>query len=123
MTTPQAPIGSGFDSASTAAEVIKRGDLGGKTAIVTGFYSGLGRETDRALRAAGARVIVPARDVARPAAALAGIDVAIEPMDLLDPVTIDAFVKRFLASGQPLHILMNSAGIMATPFTRDARGA
>ena len=62
MPTPQVPIGSSFNSASTAAEVIKGLDLAGKTAIVTGGYSGLGRETARELRAAGARVIVPARD-------------------------------------------------------------
>ena len=75
MPTPQVPIGSGFNFASTATEVIKGIDLGGKTAIVTGGYSGLGRETARELRAAGARVIVPARDPDRAAAALAGLDV------------------------------------------------
>jgi NADP-dependent 3-hydroxy acid dehydrogenase YdfG len=53
MLTPQIPIGSGFNSASTAAEVIRGIDLAGKTAIVTGGYSGLGRETARELRAAG----------------------------------------------------------------------
>ncbi|MFM0283805.1 oxidoreductase [Paraburkholderia sediminicola] len=122
MRTPQVPIGSGFNSASTAAEVIRGIDLTGKTAIVTGGYSGLGRETARELRAAGARVIVPARDVHRAAAALTGIDVEIEAMDLLDPLAIDAFAQRFLASGHPVHILVNSAGIMANPLTRDARG-
>jgi NAD(P)-dependent dehydrogenase (short-subunit alcohol dehydrogenase family) len=120
--TPQVPIGSGFNSASTAAEVIKGIDLAGKTAIVTGGYSGLGRETTRELRAAGARVIVPARDPERATAALAGIDVEIEPMDLLDPVAIDAFAERYLTSCQPLHILVNSAGIMRTRshVTREA---
>lgn len=122
MPTHQIPIGSGFNSASTAAEVIRGIDRAGKTAIVTGGYSGLGREAARQLRAAGARVIVPARDVRRSVAALAGIGVEIEPMDLLDPLAIDAFAERFLMSGQPLHILVNSAGIMANPLTRDARG-
>jgi NAD(P)-dependent dehydrogenase (short-subunit alcohol dehydrogenase family) len=122
MPTPQVPIGSGFNSASTAADVIRGIDLAGKTAIVTGGYSGLGRETARQLRAAGARVIVPARDRRRATAVLTGIDVEIELMDLLDPLEIDAFADRFLASGQPLHILVNSAGIMASPLTRDARG-
>lgn len=102
--------------------VIRGIDLAGKTAIVTGGYSGLGRETARELRAAGARVIVPARDVHRSAAALTGIDVEIESMDLLDPLTIDAFAERFLTSAQPVHILVNGAGIMANPLTRDGRG-
>jgi short chain dehydrogenase len=83
-------------------------DLAGKTAIVTSGHSGFGRETARELRGAGARVIVPARDPRRAAAALAGIDVEIEPMDLLDPVAIDAFAERYLTSGQPPHILVNT---------------
>jgi NAD(P)-dependent dehydrogenase (short-subunit alcohol dehydrogenase family) len=122
MPTSQVPIGSGFNSASTTTEVIKGIDLIGKTAIVTGGYSGLGRETARELRAAGARVIVPARDPERATAALAGIDVEVEPMDLLDPASIDTFAERYLTSGQPLHIQVNSAGIMANPLMRDARG-
>ena len=61
MTTPQRPIGSGFGYRSTAAEVLEGIDLGGRLAIVTGGYSGLGLETVRALSGAGAEVIVPAR--------------------------------------------------------------
>jgi NAD(P)-dependent dehydrogenase (short-subunit alcohol dehydrogenase family) len=115
LTTPQAPIGSGFGAASTADEVIAGIDLSGKTAIVTGGYSGIGLEPARVLRAAGAAVIVPARDLARAGKAVAGIDVELEPMDLLDPRSIEAFATKFLASSRPLHILINSAGIMATP--------
>ncbi|MEI9972113.1 MAG: oxidoreductase [Ignavibacteriota bacterium] len=123
MQTPQHPINSGFGAASTTDDVIRGIDLSGKIAIVTGGYSGLGRETVRTLASAGARVTVPTRDRARATAALAGIgNVEIEPMDLLDPASIDAFAERFLASGRPLHILVNSAGIMACPLTRDARG-
>jgi len=123
MPTSQKPIGSGFSSASTADDVIKGVDLSGKIAIVTGGYSGLGRETARVLRSAGANVIVPARDLVKAATAFEGLDgVEIEAMDLLDPASIDAFAERFLASGRPLHILVNSAGIMASPLARDARG-
>jgi NAD(P)-dependent dehydrogenase (short-subunit alcohol dehydrogenase family) len=123
MATPQLPLNSGFGPASTAGDVIVAIDLTGKTAIVTGGYSGIGLETARALRAAGAEVVVPARDRERAAAALAGIDAAIELMDLLDPASIDAFAERFLATHDALHILVNSAGIMAVPqLTRDARG-
>jgi hypothetical protein len=39
MRTPRAPIGSGFGAATTAAEVIRRRDLTGKVAIVTGGWS------------------------------------------------------------------------------------
>ena len=71
MPTPQVPIGSGFGAASTAAEVIAGRDLTGKTIVVTGGYSGIGVETVRAFRSAGAKVVVPARDSAKAQANLA----------------------------------------------------
>ena len=121
--TPQAPLKSGFGSATTAAEVIKGRDLSGRVAIVTGGYAGIGLETARALAAAGAAVIVPARDLDRAKQALENIPNARpESLDLMDPASIDAFAGRFLASGQALHILVNNAGIMANPLTRDSRG-
>lgn len=40
----------------------------------------------------------------------------------MDPASIDAFAAEFLASGQPLHLLINNAGIMWVPLQRDARG-
>jgi NAD(P)-dependent dehydrogenase (short-subunit alcohol dehydrogenase family) len=123
MPTPQAPIGSGFGAASTAAEVIDGRDLTGKTVVVTGGYSGIGVETVRAFRSAGAKVVVPARDMAKAKANLADMpDVRLEIMDLLDPVSIDAFAEQFLRDNEKLHILVNNAGIMAPPLARDARG-
>jgi len=122
MPSLQTPLGSGFGAASTAREVLAGIDLSGKTAIVTGGYSGIGTETSRALRAAGARVIVPARDAQKAQAALGGMDVELAAMDLASPSSIDAFTAAFVASGEPLHILINSAGVMACPLTRDARG-
>jgi NAD(P)-dependent dehydrogenase (short-subunit alcohol dehydrogenase family) len=123
MATPQAPIGSGFGAASTGAEVIAGRDLTGKTIVVTGGYSGIGVETVRAFRSAGARVMVPARDMAKAKANLADMpDVRLEIMDLLDPGSIDTFAEQFLRGNEKLHILVNNAGIMAPPLKRDARG-
>ncbi|MFG2352300.1 oxidoreductase [Streptomyces sp. NPDC048521] len=123
LTTAQQALPSRFGAASTAEEVAAGIDLTGKVAIVTGGYSGIGLETSRVLRAAGAEVVVPARDPARARAALAQVDgVQVEPMDLIDPASVDAFAQRFLASGRVLHILVGNAGIMATPLRRDARG-
>jgi len=80
-------------------------------------------ETTRALVDAGATVIVPARAPDKARASLAGFDrVEVESLDLIDPQSIDAFATRFLVSQRPLHILVNNAGIMAPPLTRDARG-
>lgn len=124
MQSTQHPLGSGFSAASTASEVMAGTRLAGKTAIVTGGYSGLGLETVRVFLAAGARVIVPTRNVARATEQMAGVPGAeLWPLDLLDPASIDAFAARFLAEGKPLHILVNSAGIMALPERElDARG-
>ena len=122
-TTAQQPLSSGFDAASTADDVIKGIDLTGRTTIVTGGYGGIGLATVRALHAAGAEITVPARNVAGARAALRDLDgVRVEPLDLMDPTSIDAFAESFLADGGPLHLLVNNAGIMATPLARDAHG-
>jgi NAD(P)-dependent dehydrogenase (short-subunit alcohol dehydrogenase family) len=123
MRTPQHPIGSGFGYRSTASEVLEGIDLSGKLAIVTGGYSGLGIETVRALVAAGTRVVVPACRRASADEALAGIDaVEVDELDLGDQASVTAFAERFLASGRPLDLLINNAGIMATPETRVGPG-
>jgi NAD(P)-dependent dehydrogenase (short-subunit alcohol dehydrogenase family) len=123
MTTKQAPIHSGYGAETTAREVIGNRRLDGLIAIVTGGYAGVGLETTRTLAGAGATVIVPARSLDKARKALTGMDrVEIESLDLIDPKSIEAFSARFLATGRPVHILINNAGIMATPFVRDARG-
>jgi NAD(P)-dependent dehydrogenase (short-subunit alcohol dehydrogenase family) len=119
----QHPVGSGFNAKSTAAEVLKGIDLTGKTAVVTGGNTGIGLETVSVLAAAGATVIVPARDIEKAKKNLEAIpNVEIEAMDLSQPDTIDAFAENFLASGRPLHLLINNAGIMWVPLQRDSRG-
>jgi len=120
MPSPQAPIRSDFSASSTAADVIRGHDLRGRTAIVTGGSAGIGLETSRALSSAGARVVVPARDVEKARAAV-GTLATVEAMELTDPFSIAAFADRFLKSGVPLDLLINNAGIMAAPLSRVAR--
>jgi NAD(P)-dependent dehydrogenase (short-subunit alcohol dehydrogenase family) len=123
MTARQTPLHSGFDSTSTAAQVIDGIDLHGKTAIVTGGYSGIGLETTRVLAQAGATVIVPARAPDKAREALRDIvRTEVSRVDLLNPASIDAFAQQFVTSGRSLDLLINNAGIMAVPLTRDARG-
>ena len=119
----QQSVGSVFNAASTSADVMRGIDLNGKIAIVTGGNSGIGLETTKALARAGATVIVAARDIEKAKCKLDGIPrVEIEPMDLMDPFSIDRFAKKFLDSGRPLHLLINNAGIMWVPLRRDTRG-
>lgn len=119
----QTPLHTGFGAATTASEALAGRTLSGMQAIVTGGASGLGLETVRVLAGAGARVVVPARDPRQAQAALTGLaGVEVEALDLLDPQAIDSFAAAFLASGRALHVLVNGAGIMATPLLRDARG-
>lgn len=122
-TSAQHRIGSGFGATTTAAEVLAGIDLTGRLAVVTGGYSGLGLETTKALASAGAHVVVPARrpDVAKQA--LDGIDgVETDELDLADLDSVAAFADRFLASNRDIHIMIDSAAVMACPETRVGPG-
>jgi len=119
----QQPIGSGFNAFSTTADVMQGINLESRTAIVTGGYAGIGLETVKALTAAGANVIVPARDMSKATANLAGVrNVTVKHLDLMNPASIDVFAQDFLATDRSLHILINNAGIMWVPLQRDSRG-
>jgi NAD(P)-dependent dehydrogenase (short-subunit alcohol dehydrogenase family) len=119
----QHPLGTGFNAHSTTSDVIKGINLTGKIAIVTGGNTGIGLETTKTLASAGATVIVPARDVEKARKNLEGIaNVEVDTLDIMDPASIEAFAQKFLASGRPLHLLINNAGIMWVPLRKDARG-
>lgn len=123
MIARQQPLSSEFGYRSTAAEVIAGTDLAGKTAIVTGGYSGLGLETVRALADAGVRVIVPARRVDAAQQALDGIaEAEVRGADLSDLDSVAAFTESVRRDGQPIDLVLNVAGIMATPFGHTAQG-
>jgi NAD(P)-dependent dehydrogenase (short-subunit alcohol dehydrogenase family) len=119
MTSITTPITTPFGSHSTAAEVLADVDLSGKQAIVTGAASGIGVETARALAGAGASVTLAVRNPQ------AGADIAAEivastgnpavhaaQLELTSPPSIYRFVGSWRG---PLHILVNNAGVMASP--------
>lgn len=119
----QQPLHSGFNKTSTASEVTRGIDITGMTAIVTGGNTGIGLETTKTLAAAGATVVVAARDIEKAKKNLEGVpNVELVFMDLMDPDSIDGFAYRFLASGRALDLLINNAGIMWVPLRRDHRG-
>jgi len=122
MAHKQHPLHSGFPPSATADDVLEGINLSGKNAIVTGGASGIGFEVTRALAKAGACVLVGTRDPERAYLALAGLPrVTVDKLDLIDPVSIDSFAGRWLATTEPLHILVNNAGASGGP-QRDARG-
>jgi NAD(P)-dependent dehydrogenase (short-subunit alcohol dehydrogenase family) len=121
-----ARITTPFGARSTAEEVLAGVDLTGRRAIVTGAVSGLGHETARVLSGAGAEVTIAARrpDAARAAAReIAGstgnpaMHAAV--LDLADLGSVKEFVDAWRG---PLHILVNNAGVMATPEQRTTEG-
>jgi NAD(P)-dependent dehydrogenase (short-subunit alcohol dehydrogenase family) len=120
-----ARITTPFGAQSTADDVIAGVDHTGRRAIVTGGAGGLGRETARALAAAGADVTIAARDpdaaatAAKEISGETGRDVHTAPLDLADLVSVRALAESWRG---PLHILVNNAGIMASPERRTPEG-
>jgi NAD(P)-dependent dehydrogenase (short-subunit alcohol dehydrogenase family) len=115
-----------FGAQSTASEVIAGVDLAGRRAIVTGGAGGLGRETARALASAGADVTIAARRL--DAADSAAQEISTQTgnpavrgavLDLADLASVGGFVKSWTG---PLDILVDNAGIMATPEQRTPEG-
>ncbi len=101
-------------------------DLSGQRALVTGVTSGIGEKTVIELARHGAEVILGARNPAKLEASIRTITEAV-PRAVLHPLSIDvsdlASIRR--AAGQvegPLHLLVNNAGVMATPHHRSADG-
>jgi NAD(P)-dependent dehydrogenase (short-subunit alcohol dehydrogenase family) len=119
-------ISTRYGHDTTAAEVARDIDLTGRRVIVTGGASGIGVETARALAGTGADVTLAVRDLAageRTAGEIvettgnSGVHVA--HLDLADRASIAGFVAAWTG---PLHVLVNNAGVMASPETRTPEG-
>ncbi|MBO6675683.1 MAG: SDR family NAD(P)-dependent oxidoreductase [Rhizobiales bacterium] len=120
----QVPVGSDFGARGTGSEVLADIGLTGKTAIVTGGYSGIGLETVRCLTEKGASVIVPVRweEKARESLAPLGDAVQTAPMDLADLASVKRFAATMVEQLQSLDLLINNAGVMASPLSRVGPG-
>ncbi|MFI7605013.1 SDR family NAD(P)-dependent oxidoreductase [Micromonospora sp. NPDC049366] len=119
-------VNTPFSRDTTAREVVKGIDLACRRAVVTGGASGIGVETARALAEAGADVTLAVRnpDAGQEAAAditatTGNEHVLVAPLDLADLTSVNAFVANW---DGPLHILVNNAGIMASPEMRTPQG-
>ena len=92
--------------------------LDGRTCLVTGANAGLGYATTRGLAALGASVVMVCRSRERGERALgelaadAGGALRLEIADLADLGSVRALARRLLAAGEPLHVLVNNAGVL-----------
>jgi retinol dehydrogenase 12 len=93
-------------------------DLAGRAFLVTGGNTGIGLATARGLAARGGRVHIACRSRAKGQAAVAAIaaatgndQVGFLPLDLADLASVRACAAAFLALGEPLHVLVNNAGV------------
>jgi NAD(P)-dependent dehydrogenase (short-subunit alcohol dehydrogenase family) len=97
-------------------------DQTGKLVVVTGANSGTGKEATRRLAAAGARVVMAVRTLAKGDQARAEIlaqhpsaRLEVRRVDLADLASVREFADGLLAEGTPVDVLINNAGVMAPP--------
>ncbi|MET0934233.1 MAG: SDR family NAD(P)-dependent oxidoreductase [Mycetocola sp.] len=119
-------ITSDFGFTSTAEDVTDAIDLRGHRAIVTGASSGIGIETARVLALRGADVTLAVRNVAAGERTAADIiastgnpGVRVAQLDVSDLDSVRSFTSQWTG---PLHLLINNAGVMATPEERTGDG-
>ena len=104
------------DAAAAPADVAAPA---GRTFLVTGANTGIGRATAAALARQGGRVYVASRSREKGEQAVAGIKASTGneavwflPLDLADLDSVRACASAFLARGEPLHVLVNNAGVV-----------
>ena len=115
---------NGFGYATTAEQATAGCDLRGKTVLVTGCNSGLGRETARVLALRGARVVATARTVEKARDACAGLGGDFLPVacELAEPASVRACVAAVKAGAAPLDAILCNAGVMAIPTPQQKFG-
>ncbi len=115
-------ITSPFHARSTALEVVSGHDLSNKTVLITGAGSGIGFETARALLTANAEVVLAIRNLEKGEEAARTLRevtknerVHLLEIDLGSLQSVRHAAQQFLSQWSQLHILVNNAGVMATP--------
>ena len=113
----------------SALDVVEGIDLSGKVCVITGASSGLGRESARALAAAGAQVILAARNTDALAETARWIQAEVPDartstvhLDLTSLASVRTAATEIREITPAIHILMNNAGVMFTPFSRTRDG-
>ncbi len=112
---------------SPARERRRTIELAGKTVLVTGATSGIGREAARELAALGAHVILGVRDIVRGAELANEIERAsgranVLHLDVASLASIRDAAARFRAAYPVLDVLINNAGMLATKRAESVDG-
>ena len=118
------------DARPTALDIVNdeglQGKLTDKVFLVTGCSSGIGIETAKALNATGAKLFLGVRDTAKGQAALSGIlkpgHVELLNMDLTSLDSVRSAAEEIKSKTKILNILINNAGVMATPEGKTVDG-
>ncbi|XP_061570021.1 retinol dehydrogenase 12, like [Cololabis saira] len=103
--------------------------LDGKTVVITGANTGIGKEAAMDLAKRGARIIIACRDMEKAEVALKEIidsslsdNVVCMKLDLADTKSIREFAEAIIKNEPKLNILINNAGVMVCPFGKTADG-
>jgi NAD(P)-dependent dehydrogenase (short-subunit alcohol dehydrogenase family) len=97
-------------------------DLTGRRAVLTGGSDGIGLHIATRLALAGAEVVLPVRNPRKGEAAVAGIrriapaaSVTLRRLDLSSLESVTALAGTLVSEGDPIHYLINNAGVMTPP--------
>lgn len=105
--------------------------MAAKNVIITGGNAGLGLATAESLYKLGYNVTISVRSKEKGDEALVAVRASSPDstgsidyllMDLTDLSSVSAFAAQYMARNVPLHILVNNAGIMNTPFKKTVDG-
>jgi NAD(P)-dependent dehydrogenase (short-subunit alcohol dehydrogenase family) len=114
---------------TTALQVVDGVDLSGKTCVITGASSGLGRESARALATAGAHVVLTGRNPRSLSDAQKWVHDEVPQaltstvhLDLASLTSVRAAAAAIQDEFPAIHVLMNNAGVMFTPLRRTVDG-
>lgn len=130
---------SPFGGSSTAEEVSKGIDLHGKTVLITGCNTGIGKETARVLYGRGANIVMASRNSDKNEQAREDIlakqteemqahnaeqkpDIVCMTLDLSSLASVRSFVEEYINKDIPLHYLILNAGVMVPPLTHTEDG-